>query len=42
MPLVPRIIKEGFIYETRYRENGFFQIKRYRVKNWNTLKMSLE
>ena len=39
MSLLPRIIKEGFVYDWHQHENGFMQIKRYRVKNWNNLKM---
>ena len=42
MPLLPRLIKAGYVYQVRWdKEKGIDIIKRYRIKNWDQIKRNI-
>ena len=42
MPLLPRLIKAGYVYRDVWdEERAFFRVKRFRIKNWDRIKTGI-
>jgi hypothetical protein len=42
MALLPRVIKAGYVYKDVWdEERKFFRVKRYRIINWDQMKMEI-